>query len=425
MPEYLSLDESGQLVPESETVRRWMSGKAGRWRIVPAAADLVILRRDEVQGRADGVRAIFCGDIQGLALGELLAFLAQSRWTGVLSVATGQVEKTVFIKHGAVKWASSNDHCDRLGEIVQRLGLVSSADLERVLAADPAKARKIGQTLLANGLVDSTGLYRALKHQVEEIVYSTLLLTQGLVFLFNDPVEARFAAQINVDLNGLLMDGLRRIDEISHFRKRIPGAHCFIVPKEREMSGLNEVEMRVLQAANGRRTVAEIGAVTHMGEFDTIKTLFGLAEAGYVAVSEERPEATLGGAGERLTGETLEVVRVFNSIFREIFEEVGQMAPTAGYRLGADSFLDSGQHGYSDVLSGLTLDDEGKLPEKELIERAVSLPTEKAPDPAKHLCAALNEVMFFALFQAGEVLPPDRDQELSRRVKGIYEMLES
>ncbi len=424
MPEYLSLQESGKIEPESEPAQRWLSTRAGRWRIVPAAEDLFLLRRDEVEGKVESLRAVFSGDIKGMALGELMAFLAQSRWTGVLSVASGSIEKTVFIKHGSVKWATSNQDCDRLGQVVQRLGLVSPDDIQRVLPPDPTGTKRIGQALLSHGLVDSAGLYRAIKHQIEEIVYSTLLFESGLFFLYNDPVEKRFAAQINIDLNGLLMDGLRRIDEIGHFKKRIPGTHCYVVPRNREATGLNEEERRVLEAVDGNRTVAEIAAATHMGEFDAIKTLFGLTEAGFVSISEEPPEPTLGGSSERITAEVQEVIRVFNTIFREIFDEVGQMAPTAGYRLGADSFLESNQHGYPDILSGLELDDSGKLSEQALLERTARISLEDTADPARYLCSALNEVMFFVLFQAGEVLPPDRDDELSRRVKTIYKLLE-
>jgi hypothetical protein len=424
MPEHLSLDESGRLVPEGDAGTRWLSARVGRWRIMPAADDLFLLRRDPVEGEGEGVRAILTGDLQGFALGELLAFLSQSRWTGVINVAGDGVEKSIFIKQGAVKWAASNQLADRLGEVVVRLGMVSEKALEDALSAAPGGSRRIGQVLLQSGLVDAAGLYRALKHQVEEIFFSTLIMERGLVFLFNDPVETRFAAQISLDLNGLLMDGLRRIDELGYFRKRIPGSHCHVARRDRDEAGLNDVERRVLAAVDGRRTVGDISTFLHMGEFDTTKILFGLAEAGYIEVNEEKPEASLGSASRRLTGEAKDVVRVFNTIFREIFDDVARMAPTAGYRLGADAFLSSDQHGYADVLAELSFDEEGQLSEEMLLSRAAAFPPDRVPDPARHLCDALNEVMFFCLFQAGELLPVERDEDLSRRVKAIYELLE-
>lgn len=424
MPEFLSLDPKGRLSPEGDAGRRYVSERSGRWRIVPSVDDLVILRRERVAGEAEGVRAVLTGDLGGFGLGELVAFLAQSRWTGVLTVASGAVEKTVFIRQGSVRWAASNLPADRLGEAVRRLGLVTDAELERVLDKTPPPGTKIGQLLLSNRLITAADLYKAIKHQIEEIFFSVLVMEQGVYFLFNDPVDGRFAAQVSLDLNGLLMDGLRRIDELGHFRKVIPGPDAWVTRRGRTPEGLNAEEAAVWGAVDGKRTVREIAVEAHASEFEATKALFGLAEAGYVEVSSEKPEADLGRSASALTGEVHEVVRVFNTIYREIFEEVGRIAPTAGFRLGTDGFLGSDHHGFPDVFRGLELDEEGMLPEARLLGNLAALDPARVPDPTRHLFDALNELMFFELFQAGELLPQDKDEDLSRRVKLIYELLE-
>ncbi len=420
---YITLDDRGHLVPEDEAGQRWLAGRSGRWRIVESAGDLLLLRREPANGEADGKRAILSGDLKGLGLGELLGFLAQSRWTGVVKVVSDKIERAIFVKHGSVKWASSNQPSDRLGSVLQRLGLVTAEDVKRAMAA-PEGNRKIGQALLGMGLIDSTDLYSAIKHNVEEIFFSSLLVERGLFFLFNDPLENRFAVNINLDLNGLLMDGLRRIDEIGHFKKRIPGPHCYVNRLKTDVSGLTDSEIRALEAITGQSTVNEIAAQMHLGEFETTKILFGLAEAGYIEVTEEAPSTAIGSAGQHLTAEVHEVARVFNSIFREIITELSEVAPTTGYRLGANSFLSSEKHDYPDLLSGLSVDEEGKLPEDILVARATAAPAERTSDPARYLCNALNQLLSFKLFQAGEILAPDREETLSRRVETIYQFLE-
>jgi hypothetical protein len=386
MPEYLSLDKKGRLAADGEPGKRYLADKEGRWRILPAAPDLVLLRRQRIDHAGEGVRAVLTGDLSGIGLGELVAFLAQSRWTGVLNVASGPVEKSIFIREGSVRWATSNQPSDRLGEVVQRLGLVEGDAIERALERTPPPGARIGQLLLGTGLL--------------------------------------IAAQLNLDLNALLMDGLRRIDEMGYFKKRIPDQDAYVVRRGRPPQKLNAEETAVWEQVDGKRTVREIAQASHLSEFDATKALFGLCEAGYVAVVSEKPQPVLGGAAPQLNPEVKEILRVFNTVFREIFEEVGRIAPTAGFRLGTDAFLAADHHGYPDLFHGLKLDEEGMLPEEGVLGHLAALDEGRAPSPVRFLYEALNELMFFELFQAGELLPPERDEDLSRRVKVIYELLE-
>lgn len=421
MPEWIRFDDKGRVTGETDTAKRWLGSRTGRWRIVPTSEDLFVLRRDEVKGGAPEIRAVLSGDLEGFELGELLAYLAQSRWTGVLTVASDRLEKSIFIKQGTVRWATSTHHADRLGEVVKRQGLLSAEQLDAVLERTPPPGRKIGQLLLSSGLLTTAELYAALRHQMEEIFFSVLTLRKGVFFLFNDPVAGRFAAQLNLDLNGLLMDGLRRIDEMALFREVIPSDDAYVARRGHRPEGLAGHEQAVWEAIDGKRTVAEIATAARLPLFDATKALFGLARAGYVEVSTERPEASFGRTGRSAGAEIVSMIRVFNTIYREIIDEVGQVAPTAGFRLGTNAFLASDQHGYAHLLGGLELDEEGALPEDVLLSRVEASSHE---NPARELYEALNELMFFELFQAGEILPPEREDDLSRRVKVIYEMLE-
>ena len=424
MPEFVDLEPEGRLNPRTETGARFLAERAGPWRIVPASDDLLLLRRPTLGATGDRVRAIMAADLEGFALGEMLAFMAQSSWTGVITVSEGEAEKSLFIQQGSVRWCASNVPADRLGQVLQRLGLAEANSIEPALLEAQEAGRRIGEVLVERGVVSTSELYQALKHQMEEIVHSTLLMKAGLFFLFNDPVETRFSAQINLDLGRLLMDGLRRIDELDYFRARIPSGDCFVKRRGQTPTELNEEETGVWEAIDGKRTVNQVAAAAHMSEFDATKILFRLVETGSAEVSEERRETVLGTTSGTLTSEHREITRVFNTIFREIFNEIAQIGPTAGFAYECDAFLQSDQHNYQALFQGVTLDEEGMLPEQQLLEHALAHGGGTPQSVAKWLYDGLNELMFFELFQAGEVLTPDRDDDLSRRVKVIYEMLE-
>ena len=98
----------------------------------------------------------------------------------------------------------------------------------------------------------------------------------GTFFLVDEEPE-RQGAPLAVNTQSLLMDGIRRIDELSLFKARIPGPSAFLRRKEppRPVT-LRPTENTLLSAVDGRRTVAEIATAAHLSEFDATKILFQL-----------------------------------------------------------------------------------------------------------------------------------------------------
>jgi hypothetical protein len=61
---------------------------------------------------------------------------------------------------------------------------------------------------------------------------------------------------------------------------------------------------------------------------------------------------------------------------------------------------------------------------QELLTRFEGVRHQMGPDPVGALRQALSDVMFFLLFQAGELLESSADADLARRVKEILAGLE-
>lgn len=79
----------------------------------------------------------------------------------------------------------------------------------------------------------------------------------------------------------------------------------------------------------------------------------------------------------------------------------------------------------SPVLQGLALAPDGTLPEKQLIEAFERHRANLGSEPIASFKQALSDVMFFLLFQAGELLESRADEDLARRVKEMLAALET
>jgi hypothetical protein len=71
------------------------------------------------------------------------------------------------------------------------------------------------------------------------------------------------------------------------------------------------------------------------------------------------------------------------------------------------------------VLQGFKFSPDGTLPERALLQAFARSRGTLGSEPVASLRAALSDVMFFLLFQAGELLESRADEELARRVKEL------
>src|SRR5690606_22947959 len=98
-----------------------------------------------------------------------------------------------------------------------------------------------------------------------------------------DPEEKQHNLQLSTQ--SLLMDSVRKIDEMAHFRKRIPHGRLYVGRKRAPDGTLEEEEAQVLAAASGQRTLLELAQALKMSEFDLTKAVFRLLELGFAQLA--------------------------------------------------------------------------------------------------------------------------------------------
>jgi hypothetical protein len=118
-----------------------------------------------------------------------------------------------------------------------------------------------------------------------------------------------------------------------------------------------------------------------------------------------------------------EVVRVFNRIFREISSEVSKQGLAREFIASANAALAGQALSSSPVLEGLVFAQDGSLPDARLIEAYERHRHALGQEPLSAFRQALSDVMFFLLFQAGELLESRADEDLARRVKDMLATL--
>ena len=401
MGRFLQIDAHGRVTTRTDETRRDLADRAGTFQLLASAPDLLLAVRVPASGGpTPAPGATLAGDLAAFPLADFVGFVFQARMTGTLTVLAGGGSRSVSFREGRIRGSTSEIPGERVFEVATRLGFSADATLPM------------------------TERWQVIREQVATIFHAVLTARDGVFFLVQGEDEPVGPA-LSLDTQAVLMDAVRRIDEMELFRGRIPGGEVFLRRREpRDPVALEPEEERLLLLVDGSRRVLDVAREAHLSEFDATKILYRLAEAGYLEATTETA-ARVGADRSRavLTG--------MNEIFREVVRVVSAHGSAGALLSNAATFLADPSSRYAPLWRGLSVEPDGSLDENRLLvavaglEAALAARLDPRGDRPRILLAALRELMFFYLFQAGERLSRDDDEAVSQSVKRRLEEVES
>ena len=414
--ELLRVSADGHVSVGADAATR-LAKRAGTYRVLPTSDDLVLLQRVGASGQAPAAgRVLLSGEVdhQG-GLIDILHFIHTNTWSGHLDIVSGKVRKALHFRRGDVQSAASNVPEDRLGAILFRFGLVSESALERALAKAAGTPNRIGQILVEESAISAHDLYSSMRRQVEEIFYSALALREGAFYFYRAGEDEGPPSQLLLSSKALLFEGVRRIDELSYFRQKLPSNEAVLVRREPPPTEkLKPIEERVLQLIDGTRSVAHVARHSQLGEFDATRVLFHLLQAGWVQPRAARAELEAAGAAVGADTQT-QIAIVFNDVYKKIHAAVAQNGKETALRRGLESFFSSVAE-FSPLFVGIAAEADGSIPIDQLLANLAMSPV---ADKVDYLHRGLNELLFFELFTAGEAVDRREEIELHQRLSQI------
>jgi hypothetical protein len=423
----ITIDAEGRVTLEPGAQKR-LAQSPGRFRVVPTTGELVIFQRiPEARREASSStliapgRVVLAGEIDAVGgLVDVINFIHTNSWSGQLSIVDGVVRKTLHFRRGDVRTAASNVAEDRLGAILYRYGMVSEEALAEALKA--TGGARLGHALVERGTLTPHDLYTYVRKQVEEIFYSVLSLRGGTYYFYRTGDEEGPASQLQLSAKTLLFEGVRRIDELSYFREKLPSGDVVLVRREPQPTErLGPKELRVLTLVDGARTLAEIARASHLGDFETTKILYQLLQSQFV---QQRSPSAIEARVRR--GDSVEdvfkrVVDTFNFVYAKIYAAVSAKGKQEALARGLESFFGSINE-FAPLFVGVQVSVDGTLPRANVLANLEMAPTDNKID---YLHRGLNELLFFELFTAGEAVDRREEIELHQRLNQILRDLPS
>ena len=229
------------------------------------------------------------GNLRAVPLAEVLGLLAAQRQWGILAVTRADgAGVDVCFKAGRIELAMAHGLGEEflLGRYLVEVSTMSQQDLDLFLEGRAPQSRTgkpIGQQLVKMNYVNDGEVKEALVRQTQERIFELLRWPSGK-FSFTvtrDLPPLAGDAALALDVDGILMEGLRRVDEWHLIEREIDDFDAVFLRNEEAVQNvgrarLTREELAVLELVNGKNTVKDIVRQSRMGSFDVSKMLFRL-----------------------------------------------------------------------------------------------------------------------------------------------------
>jgi hypothetical protein len=218
---------------------------------------------------------------------DLLQWVSLGQKSGTMVVARQSVEKKIFFRNGRVISSASNDPREYLGQFLMSHGYLSEPELTKAMEVQRQSGILLGKILVMIDVISEADLQRLMRRKAEEEIYDVFLWREGQFQFIEDELPKNEMIPLQVDVTGMVMEGTRRIDEWSRIRQVIESDDVIpVLQKAIDDASLSDVERTIINAVDGRRTIAEIVLESRSSSFAVSSALCDHIREGEVRLMD-------------------------------------------------------------------------------------------------------------------------------------------
>ncbi len=295
------------------------------------------------------------GNLRTMPFPDLLQWVAHSRKTGTLAVEGKPYNKKIYFRDGLVVAASSEDPKEFLGYFLVGWGFLGEEELQELLDMQDQYGTLLGELLVIVGRVSREDLIHILQVKTEETIYELFLWEAGDFRFLENILPAKKFQPLNIAVDMLILEGVRRKDEWNRCRERIPDPKW--VPKlvrAVDVQELGHTELSILREINGENSIEDIALACRLALFHVLLFVYqgmshGLFDLSAPDSDEQTPipgftevswRTLLRNAeiaiesGDLVAGyERLSAIRSKYAKRREVSEQIASLEQMIGARL--------------------------------------------------------------------------------------------
>ncbi len=206
---------------------------------------------------------------------DLLQWISQSRKTGTLVVDGETFSKRVYFRDGSVVAAASDNPKEFLSYYLVGWGFVDEDELQELLDMQERHGTMLGELLVIVGRLTREELQHILEVKTGEAIYDLFVWKEGDFRFLDNILPAKRFQPLNLAVDMLVLEGVRRSDEWERIRTVIPeGSWIPKLIRAVEVKSLGPDELAILREINGKNSVERIALNCRTPEFFVANFVF-------------------------------------------------------------------------------------------------------------------------------------------------------
>ncbi len=246
------------------------------------------LIRQELKAQLGGSATGIQGNLSSVRIVEVMQMLGLQRQTGRLVISHGRNDAEIYLKEGFVVFASAfcNENNTAVEGLLRKSCRINEDGLRQVLSIAERTSYPIDLILVREKIMDQETFAKCLRSHTESAVYQIMIWKAG-DFYFDRTASPVFAAPVRIQVDDLLLEGARQVDEWDLIRQKIPDFNIVFEPvignsEDLTTRRMSDTDRQVFSLVNGKRTIQDIIEVLFLGEFDVAKSLFILLSVNLI-----------------------------------------------------------------------------------------------------------------------------------------------
>jgi tetratricopeptide (TPR) repeat protein len=229
------------------------------------------------------------GRLKTMDLAEVLQWVAIGRKTGSLAFVLDKAKVYIYFQDGKIISSRSNDPTKQLGQFLLFQGKLTESQLKRAFEIQVQSRAILGNILVEENLVSREDVEKALKTRTEEVIYDLFLWEDGYFHFSSSGYTLSDLILINIDVNSIIFEGVRRKDEWARIRSVFPSNDVVLsLRADADVRSLNLTPLlkKLLFLLTLKKSISQIILELHGSDFWVCYELFQLYESNIIEIGE-------------------------------------------------------------------------------------------------------------------------------------------
>jgi hypothetical protein len=225
-----------------------------------------------------------------MPLAEVLVKIHRYRAPGRVDCKRGDEIKRIYLDHGQIVFATTNQLAESLGDKLLRENRITRSQYEESVARARETRNRHGATLVEMNALSPEELFTAVRDQIEEIIWPIFGWDSGTVSFTAGRDKRLEFIKVNIPVPMAILHGVRRVADARALVARLGTKTTLFGRSAGHTEGLvlDADEQELLDAVDGRKVLYELVNTPRLPSADNARVLYAFFALGLIVPREPR-----------------------------------------------------------------------------------------------------------------------------------------